>query len=353
MIVFKTAFVIIGAIIGAGFASGKEIFEYFAKFGIYSLLFVIPLFVFFYFFIYTYLKFGENHANFDLKKFSSSIGKNYKLFNVSFNIYNVGLFFTFLVLCSAMFSGLVSLFSTYLPSGHKLLYFLASLVITVVLVKTSFKSFKLLSNLVVPLIVLFVIINVVCSLGSGNFCTDFGFSNILPLPFLTIAYASQNTFFSSFVIIKLGSNLNKKQRAQTSFLTSLVICLLITLGILCFLFNPKLAYCDMPFVEVAISINPVFSVLFATIIFGSIITTHATCLTSLKEFFKGEKKYNNTTVMIALIILLSLLNFGKIVQYLYPLIGVFGLIYFYKICNYDKSQKMLVVPKFVENKREK
>ena len=47
MRLIKISFVIIGAKIGAGFASGKEIFEYFAKYGVYSLFFVIPMFVFF------------------------------------------------------------------------------------------------------------------------------------------------------------------------------------------------------------------------------------------------------------------------------------------------------------------
>ena len=122
----------------------------------------------------------------------------------------------------------------------------------------------------------------------------------------------------------------------TSLTTALTLCILLTLGILCFLFNPRLAYCEMPFAEVAIAINPVFSIVFAIILFGSIITTHATCLTSLKEYFKGDKKYNNYKSMLALIVLLSLLNFGKIIGYLYPLIGAFGLIYYYKILSYSK-----------------
>ncbi len=340
MIVLKTTFVIIGAIIGAGFASGKEIFEYFAKYGICSLIFVIPLFVCIYFFLYNYLKFGQNCNNFDLKHSNKYLCKTKKIFGLNFNAFDVGLFLTFLIHTSAMFSGLVALFSTYLPSGYKFIYFIIALIITVVLIKTSFNSFKVLSFLVVPLIILCLLLNVVCSFNSGTISTNFGITNILPLPLLTIVYASQNTFFSSFIIIKLGKDLNNKQRHLICFLTSLILCILITLGILCFMFNPKLAYNQMPFAEVAIAVNPIFSIIFAIILFGSIITTHATCLASLKEYFKGEKKYNNTILMLVLIILLSLLNFGKIVEYLYPLIGAFGIIYFYKIykCNLMKDK---------------
>lgn len=337
MKVLKASAVIIGAIIGAGFASGKEIFEYFAKYGIVSLLFVVPLFFCFAFFINTYLKFGEKMQNLHLKQCTNLICKHKKIFGLNLNLCDIGLFLTFLVLCSAMFSALVSLLATYLPSGHKWLYFLIALVITIILSKTSFKNFNLLSNLVVPLIVVCIILNVICSFNSGSFTTNFGIKNILPLPLLSLAYVSQNTFFSSFVIIKIGGNLSPKQRRQTSILTSFVLCILLTLGILCFLFNPRLAYCQMPFAEVAIAINPIFSVVFALILFGSIITTHATCLTSLKEYFKGEKKYNKTPLMLALIVLLSLFNFGTIVEYLYPLIGAFGLIYFFKIVSFSKT----------------
>lgn len=338
MKVLKTSFVIIGAVIGAGFASGKEIFEYFAKYGIWSLLFVIPLFFCMYFFFYTYLNFGSKQKDFNLKESNKYLCKSIKIFNKNINFFDICLFLTFLIHTSAMFSGLIALFSTYLPSGYNFIYFLISLIITLILLKTSFKSFKLLSNLVVPLIIICLILNVICSFNSGTFSTSFGITNVLPLPFLTIVYASQNTFFSSFIIIKLGKDLTKKEQHLTSILTAVILSILIIFGILCFMFNPKLAYSEMPFAEVAIAINPIFSFVFAIILLGSIITTHATCLTSLKEYFKGEKKYNNTFLMLVLVILLSMLNFGKIVKYLYPLIGAFGIVYFYKIYSYNTLQ---------------
>ncbi len=337
MKVIKTSFIIIGAIIGAGFASGKEIFEYFAKYGILSILFVIPLFVCMTFFIYNYLKFGEHESNFELKKSNKFLCKDKKFLGLKFNPLDIGLFLTFLIHTSAMFSGLVALFATYLPSGNKLIFFMIALFITIVLLKTSFNGFKLISNLVVPLIIICVIFNSICSFNSGNFSTSFGISNILPLPFLTIVYASQNTFFSSFLIIKLGNGLNKKERTKVSILVSAIICVLIALGILCFMFNPRLAYSEMPFAEIAIAISPAFSIVFAFILLGAILTTHATCLTSLKEYFKGDKKYNNSLLMLVIVVVLSLLNFGKIVEYLYPLIGMFGIIYFYKIFKMNES----------------
>lgn len=52
--------------------------------------------------------------------------------------------------------------------------------------------------------------------------------------------------------------------------------------------------------------------------------------------------------MLILVIVLSLFNFGKIVEYLYPLIGAFGLIYLYKIITYN--YKLNYLKKLIKNK---
>lgn len=329
----KISAIIIGSIIGAGFASGKEIFEYFAKYGIYSLFFIIPLFFLFSFFIYNYLKFGKNK---NINKSKKILNINKKL-SIKIDIYNAMLFICFLILCSTMFSGLIALFCTYFPYNLKLIYFFIAIIISVILLNIPFNKIDFISNIIVPLIIVCLILNVIRSFSSGNFCINFGVKNILPLPFLIILYASQNTFLCSIIISKLGEDLTKKQMILISIIVSFVLCLLIIFGILCFLFNPKLIYADMPFAEVAISVNPIFSVVFAVILFGSIITTYVTTLSSLQTFFSSKKKHVSNFIILVLIVLLSLFDFGKIIEYLYPIIGVFGIVYFVRILTNNNS----------------
>lgn len=337
MKVIKVSSIIIGSIIGAGFASGKEIFEYFAKYGIFSIIFIILLFIFFSLFINIYLTFGKQTKGLEYVHANKLLWKDRKLFNYNFNLFNIFLFFSFLILSSAMFTALISLMQTYFPYGNKYIYFSIALLITIILLYTSFSKLSSLSNFIVPLIILSLVLNVICSFESGNFSVNFKMSNILPLPFLTLLYTTQNTFFCSVIVTKLGKDLNKKEALLTSIIVAGVISLLILLGILCFLFNPKLSYADMPFAEVAISINPIFSVIFAIILLGSIITTYITSLTSLKEIFFTKKKHTSNALIILLIVLLGLFNFSNIIEFLYPLIGAFGLVYIYKVFSYTKS----------------
>lgn len=327
MKVVKIAFIIIGAKIGAGFASGKEIFEYFAKFGINSLLFVIPLFFLFYFFTYICLTFGAGFSDFNLKKGNDILKLKIKYKKTNVNLLNVFMFLTFLILCSAMFSGLIALTKTYFPTISKFIVFGFVIVLSYIMINTSFKTLSSISYFIVPLIVICIIINASFTFKTYSFAMSFGNQGIVSLPILTVLYASQNTFLASFVIIKSGKGLSSKERKVISLMVASTLCALLILGILCFLFNPKLAYSNMPFAEISMSISPYFSYMFGFIIFSSIITTYATTLTSLKEFFKGDKKYNKQSIMLLLIVILSLLDFGDIIQYLYPFIGILGLIY--------------------------
>ena len=166
MKVIKISSIIIGSIIGAGFASGKEIFEYFAKYGIYSLFFIIPLFIFFSFFIYIYLSFGQQTKGLEFKNANKLLCKDKKIFNIKFNLFNIFLFISFLILCSAMFTALISLMQTYFPYGHKLFYFIIAIIVTILLLNSSFNKLSSLSNFIVPLIILCLLLNVFCSFSS-------------------------------------------------------------------------------------------------------------------------------------------------------------------------------------------
>jgi len=346
MKILKSSFFIIGSIIGAGFASGREIFQYFGKYGVYSLFFIIPLFFLFYIFIRTYLKFGHNIKNNNLKDSNQFLCGHFTLFKYKINIFSIMSFLTFLILSSSMFTAIIALIQTYFSSISRTFCYFLVILITFILSKMSLNLFSSISNVVVPLIIFAIVLNTLCSFASDSFLFNFGISEYFTLPFLTVLYVSQNAFFSSYVILQTSKNLTNKEQKMVSLLTSLFLCILICLGILCFCFNPSLAYSEMPFAEVVIKINPIFSFMFAIVLLLSILTTFTTSISSFKQYFSGKKIYNNIYAMIALISALSLFNFGEIIKYFYPIIGCFGVIYFIKIyifnnkfgINYNKAK---------------
>ena len=336
MKVIKSAFIIIGSIIGAGFASGKEIYEYFAKFGAISLLFIVPLFILFYVFIRIYLSVGKKHKDIKVSTLNNYLCKKINLFNNSLSYLNIFMFTTFLILCSAMFSGLIALIETYFGDVNKVFCYLIVILISLFMLKLSPKNIELFSFIVVPLIIICISICAIYSINSLSLPTQVDFNGLIGLPPLTLAYSAQNTFLASIVIINLGKTLNAKEQKKVSLIVSVSLCLLITVGILCFLLNPYLADFDMPFAEISKALNPYFSIMFGFVILFSILTTYSTSITSLREYFDGNKKYNKPYSMLELIVLLSLLNFGTIIEYMYPVIGIFGVVYCYKCLSYNQ-----------------
>lgn len=331
MKVTKIVFLIVGSIIGAGFATGAEMFEYFAKFGAISLFFIVPLFFCFFFFIKIFLEFGNKMQSSSFIDKTRILCDRVNIFGIKFNYLNFLLFSTFLILSSAMFAGLVSLFKTYFSIVPDNIIYLFVILFSLMLINTSFNILTKLSYIIVPIIIICLVVISVFSFNIQTINLTLVSGNILPLPILTILYAAQNCFLSSFVIISSGKNLSKNEQKKVCILVPIILCTLLLFGILCFLCNEKIANFDMPFAILASTISPYFSALYGFVIFFSIITTYATTLTSLKEYFKGEKKYNTKIVMLVCIVFLSLLNFNNIISLLYPLIGIFGTIFAYKI----------------------
>lgn len=323
MSTIKSACAIIGAIIGAGFASGKEIYEYFAKFGFASIFFMLPLFFCFYFFIKTLLDLGLKQNNIHITQINTNIlaTKN------SFPVFNAFMFITFLILCSAMNSAMVALIKTYIHNASLVLVYGIIIVASVWISRLSLNNLSRIATVLIPIIIAAIVFCCVfCYTTDGLYLST---NNSILLAPMTVDYSAQNIFLSSLTIIEIGKASNKTQSKKIALTVSLILSVLVLMCILCFLTNPNLGEYNLPFVEIAKSISPAFSILFGFVMLFSVLTTYASSITSLKAYFNGNKKYNKPILMYALIVLLSLLNFGAIIEYLYPLIGIFGVIYIF------------------------
>lgn len=330
MSTIKSSFIIIGAIIGAGFASGKEIYEYFAKFGVASLFFVLPLFFCFYYFINILLKLGQKQKNIHIAKINTNLLPTYK----NFSIFNVFMFITFLILCSAMASAMVALFKTYFPNISIFFIYFVILIISILLANMSLNKMSEIALFLIPVIILSIVICCIFSISTKGIFLEF--NNTIFLAPMTVGYSAQNIFLSSLTIIEIGKISKKEQNKKIALTVSTILSGLVMVCILCFITNPSLGKFDLPFVEIAKSIAPSFSILFGFVMFFSVLTTYVSSLTSLHSYFDGKKKYNKPHMMYVLIVVLSLLNFGAIIEYLYPVIGIFGVIYIFhcrKFCS--------------------
>ena len=321
----KYSFLIIGAIVGAGLASGQEIVIFFAQYGFISLFFLPFLFYFFYIGIKQSFIFGKISYSCDFNNKTREI-KLYKYLSIFFLI----------VIGAAMLSGINNLCSGLIFDFGFPIYSLAIIIISSIVVFFGIRIILKISILIVPLIffgIMFICIKtLICSPTSAPaFSTDF--QSLTMLTFNSISYCCCNVITINKVLQNCSIKLNLKQIKIVSFIVSLVIFLLILVVTLTLLLSDNaIIFYNLPLVYLAYYISSPIGLGFSVVMFFSILTTLVSAQYSFTEItskaINRDKLYKAKNIILVGIIffVFSLIGFNGIIKYFYPLIGAFGFI---------------------------
>lgn len=300
---FSTTMIIIGTVIGSGFASGKEVAVFFSRFGTISYFFIFLSFFLFFGIIYFFLSRGS-HA---LEKLTSS-----KLFSALCLL--VSLIFT-----SSMFAGTFEILPQ--QNSAKTLLMALLVVICVIVAKRGIKSLAFLNNLLIPATIASMAV-VLLSNFEGVKAASFhqnGFAGLL----FALLYSVLNFSISGVVIAQSGEKLTKKQKAGVSFVSSFLLSSFLMLTNCVLLSNPEMIGQDMPLVALS---SGVAAALIKFVVFSGCITTLFslvwTSRLALKRF--GVNFVMSIAISIFLPLGLSMLGFGSIVSFLYPFASIVG-----------------------------
>ena len=320
------AAMLFGSVVGAGFASGKEIFFYFGRFGNFAFIFAFLAVALFGVFCYVFLMLGKKFALNTLQQTSNV------LFGKLASLAELVLVCGNLVLLSSMLAGSNSLFNLALPT---LPIHVASILTGLCSLFIVFKGFKWLvriNELLAPAILFVIFLLLILTVSAGfKFMPPPPQTSLLGAlsPIVSsILFVCGNIFFVGFVIAKYGQNCTKKQALCGSVLagTLLLICIIIELIIL--FLAPQSTTSDMPLMYVATLAGTFPKVITLIVIATSILATasimHYTITDYLQTFIKN-KLLAALIVLIAAFIL-SLLGFSNIITYVYPILGALGVI---------------------------
>lgn len=297
---------IVGAVVGCGFITGKEIVVYFARFGSIAYVGAIFAIFLFYLIIYFLLKNSEKI----LKKLKKS--KIFLIFNLILNI----------ILSSAMFGGTINVI---FPLGKIWSFIILTIVLILcfLVFRHGKSALEKLSYLFVPVMILsFILIFI--------FKIDFPLNFISPkfsFPplWFSLLYVSINLSNSLLLVSSLGEKLSKKSKAQVAFLSALVLGFLLLMTITILLQNASLLYQEMPLLYLCSGWQKgVMSVIVFLGCITSLFSLTFTLSSSLRGLNLGEMM--NFLVSIILPFVISFLGFGFIVSYFYPLASVLGLL---------------------------
>ena len=340
----KVVFVIIGTFIGAGFASGQEIYIFFFKYGINGLLGITISSLILGIIISKTLKIIkenniQNYKEFlDIiinKKYNIKIKqhKNKKLTQFINIVVNTFILVTFFIMIAG--------FGTYFMQQFGLNQLIGSSIlslITYVILNTNVKGVVKANEIIVPILIISVII--------------IGLMNLNELPLLqiknylipnnspefileAILYASYNSILLIPVLITLNKYIkNKKQATIIGMISALIILIM---SVLIFLLLTKvdvnIEKLEMPVVYVVSNMLKILEYVYGFIILGSIFTTTISLGVSfLQNTSKNQKSYTQIALIMCITsIAVSQIGFSNLVNMLYPIFGYLGILQIYKI----------------------
>lgn len=326
--IFNCVFVIIGVIIGAGFASGKEIYTFFFRYGIYGIIGISISIILIGIFIYKVLKIIKkyNINNYD-ELLDISIGK-LETKNISIKIIlnfiiNLFLLITFFIMCA----GFVSYFKQELGI-NEILASIISAVFCYLILNKDMKGVIILNTILIPLMIAVLII-----LGIKAFDTNLHMQMVeINSTWFTsaILYASYNTITLISILLPMKKYIkNKKDILKIVIPCIIIIALLASVVVLLLMtIDTDINKIEIPTVYAVRNFGDTYKYLYGIIIVCAIITTAISSgYGFLNNISKTKNKYKiNNILMCILAIFVSFFGFSNLVNRLYPIFGILGLI---------------------------
>lgn len=349
----KVAATYIGTIVGAGFATGQEVLQFFANFGVLGLCGLLLATIMFMLFGYIIMGLGKQLNARSHQEIISHTGGRV----LGAIIDAIIVFFLFGAL-TAMLAGTGALFS----QQFRLPELLGSLVMAIFTVLTVLRGIKGVIN-AVSYVVPFLIISVVgisiytvinappdLSLAEQAMGSS-GNGSVLITNWLVsaILYVSYNIILSIAVLGPLGNEARNLRAIRFgAMLGGLGLGLGALMIFLAIASNfAQVSLLEVPMVYIAGNISPLVQGIYAAVLIAEIYTTavgslygFASRLTRIERRSVKSRRIIISTAILAL--LASQFGFSNLVKYLYPLMGYAGLILLALLLLYALRRKKYV-----------
>ncbi|WP_407271773.1 hypothetical protein [Radiobacillus sp. PE A8.2] len=326
---FKIAATYIGTIVGAGFASGQEVFQFFTTFGIGGIWGIVLATILFFFFGYSILLLGSKlqaQSHVQIVHFTNGkiIGT---IIDIIITVFLFGALAAMIAGAGAITEqqfGIPPLFGTIVMA-----------VITLLTVLTGISGVINAISYVVPVLLASVLFITIYSL-IGNPITqeEIQIANELegaaPNWFISaINYASYNLVIAIAILGPLGA---QAKSHRSLFWGALLGGLGLGIGVLAINFSIltsiiESSQVEVPMITIAEQISPVIQLIFAVVLFAEVYTTAVGNLFGFGSRLNFIKKKKTVVIISTLLAFaVSQIGFSAMVEYLYPAVGYGGML---------------------------
>lgn len=333
--VLKVVFVIIGTLIGAGFASGQEVYLFFFSYGMKGLIGILISSIIIGVVIYSTFNILNKYKINTYKDFLNIlIPKNTKLKIIANFIINIFILITFFI----MIAGFGAYFEQEIGI-NRLVGSLILAIITFIVFMTSIKGVVKVNELIVPILIGFIFIIGIISIKDTHILNLENYvirTNYTNFALSAVLYSSYNSILLIPVLITLNNYVkNKKQIFYISFISAIVAILLsVIIFLLLVRVDVDISKLEMPVVYVVSNMFKILRYIYGVIILGSIFTTAISLGVSfLQNTAKNKKGYTQISIIMCITsVIISKFGFSNLVSLLYPIFGYLGLIQILRLC---------------------
>lgn len=319
---------ILGSLIGAGFATGKEIYVFYASYGMWGLVGIIFSMILFYFICLRYLRIGR------------LLDCNSDNDNKSNEVCEIILTFCVFMISATLFSA--SNEFDVLKIGEISIVGIITLIITIILTVGGIDRLSKFSIVIVPIMIVVFLIIVLSGITSNNVSNEIQIfnTNIFGLIIKSISYVGINTLLTSKLIIDIGKDVTKPK--TVSLLTTVIFGMSILIASICLIMsNGNITNSDMPIYMIAKNMGRGIGNIYLLILWLSILTSVVSGIYIVSHYFMRILKNKVVCIICVSIVcyLVGFIGFSGMVEYCYPMIGVFGLLYFHIVNKQYKKYK--------------
>jgi uncharacterized membrane protein YkvI len=327
---FQIAAVYVGTVVGAGFATGKEIVEFFSRFGFFGFISILMS-------GYLFIALGSK-----LMRMAALIdAKSYQEFNEYLfgkwpsRVINVFMLFMLLGVSAVMLSGAGAIFEEQLGLPKAVGVFL-TIFLSFIVMLVGTKGLFAVNTFVVPVMITFSIILMVYSVQLPNFINQLlfiphsedGWKSVIA-PF---SYVALNLGLSQAVLVPIATEIKDDWTIKWGgILGGAALTIILIASHFTLIMLPNLELYNIPMATVMKNLAPFFYWIFVLVIYGEIFTSVIGNVFGLDRQLKQYLDIPtmvSVTLIFAVSYLISLVNYGTLLSYLYPLFGYICMIFF-------------------------
>lgn len=332
--IIKVILVIIGATIGAGFASGREIFIFFNQYGTKGIYGIILSSILTGLIIY---KVNKICTNSNIKTYddflNNIVGRKTRIINYIINIFLLASFYI-------MIAG----FSAYLKQQFSIPNIIGIFIICsicYITLKNNVQGIINANTILVPFIILVIFFLGFINIGNISnldiYQTNYNGNWVLS----AVLYSSYNSIMLIPILVSLKGLTDTKVKNFLISISCTLILILLALIIyfLLFMIEIDISNMEMPVVYVASMLGNTYKYIYGISVLMSIYTTAiAGGYGFLKNSAKTKKGYSYLTIFICTSsIIISRFGFANLVNLLYPIFGFLGIAQIFFILKNNKN----------------